>query len=265
MKEIVSSAREALRPATKWQSRPSGALARDPMVRAYFLMRSVNGLLGLFLPVIVIAGDIWWFHNGLPLRGSVSAYYHSDMRDIFVGILFVIGFFLILHKLFRRDPENLVSVIAGVAAIGVALFPTSVEEKSDRPMHVVFAVVFIACLGLISLFFGIRESHAPREQGPRTAIGAPRFWKWFHYSMAGLIAFAGGFIGFMSIWDASGTAVIGWLDEYSVLIGEIIVAIAFGLSWMTKGSALELDLKEERKLSTATATTVIELAPQDAV
>jgi hypothetical protein len=82
--------------------------------------------------------------------------------------------------------------------------------------------------------------------------------------MAGLIALAGFAIIVMRVWDASGLPVIGWLDEYSVLVGEIMVAFAFGLSWLMKGIALELDLLDERRASKSRQHLAADLKLEDA-
>jgi ABC-type arginine transport system permease subunit len=56
--------------------------------------RAIIGILGILLPLIFIFGEAFFLRGGVHVRGSLSAYYHTPMRDIFVAGLCVIGFFL---------------------------------------------------------------------------------------------------------------------------------------------------------------------------
>ena len=85
----------------------------------YFWLRVGMAVLALvFPPLLWIAGH--YIHT--PLQNSMSAYYHSELRDVFVGILFAIGFFLFLYKGFSKG-EDWTLNIAGALAIGIAVFP----------------------------------------------------------------------------------------------------------------------------------------------
>ena len=74
------------------------------MVGTYHNLRVGIGVIGLALPVLLWLGGK--FLDGMPLRGSMSAYYYSPtMRNVFVGILFAIGVGLYLYKGFSTK-EN---------------------------------------------------------------------------------------------------------------------------------------------------------------
>jgi hypothetical protein len=102
----------------------------------------------VFPPFLYLIGQFWY---GIPLQGSMSAYYWAEspsggpirnlvasylsgspfplaqlegapMRSWFVGLLFVLGIFLYVYKGFG-DIENWLLNIAGVSALGVALVP----------------------------------------------------------------------------------------------------------------------------------------------
>ena len=65
---------------------------------------------------------------------SISPYYFSPwMGPVFVGSLFFIGAFLLGYRGLSRG-ENIAAGLAGVSAMGVALFPTS-GDGCDDPMH----------------------------------------------------------------------------------------------------------------------------------
>lgn len=83
----------------------------------YKQLRSLIGLLGIALPLIVI-----WLGPS-PMKQSISAYYYSNVRDFFVGLLGLTGVFLICYVGYKDDPP--IAPVAGTAALGVAFFPTS--------------------------------------------------------------------------------------------------------------------------------------------
>src|SRR5262245_37520720 len=75
---------------------------RDPAVlfaRSYLWIRAILGFLGIALPLIFIIGEAYFLRAGVHVRGSISAYYHTPMRDFFVGGLCVIGFLLATYML----------------------------------------------------------------------------------------------------------------------------------------------------------------------
>ena len=99
--------------------------AQNDLVLSFLSVRRAIGALGFFLPVALalyglIAGD---------LRASMSAYFYSPMREIFVGTLCAQAVFLWSYEGYR-DPgrmitDKLVARIASVAAALIALAPTN--------------------------------------------------------------------------------------------------------------------------------------------
>ena len=102
--------------------------------------------------------------SSLGLQGSVSAYYHREMRNVFVGILFAIGIFLLSYnpssydQNYEGDPDRQYGICAGVFAIVVALFPAwgvnwesinppaGYDEKLYGFIHLIFAVLLFVML-----------------------------------------------------------------------------------------------------------------------
>lgn len=79
---------------------------------------------------------------------SISASYHTEAQDIFVGLLFIVGSFLVVYNghLIR---EAVASKIAGFAAILVALFPTACytcDVDLNSTIHYVSAVLLFGIL-----------------------------------------------------------------------------------------------------------------------
>lgn len=88
----------------------------------YQFMRIGMGVLALVFPfAMVLVG--WGLMRIAPLT-SLSAYYHSNMRDVFVGVLCAIGFCLFLYKGFSQR-EDFALNLAGALAVGIASFPMS--------------------------------------------------------------------------------------------------------------------------------------------
>lgn len=117
-----------------------------------FLIKSFGiGATALAVPVV------------LPLVGgyeghySISYFYHVPAtRDLFVGLLWALGLFLVLYQGLSRA-ENLFLTLAGVLLIGVAMVPTSPEQctitETAIDWHEAFAVGFFACLFVVALGF----------------------------------------------------------------------------------------------------------------
>jgi hypothetical protein len=221
--------------------------ARLLYLRSYLLMRAAIGFIGVALPVGLLLGDGFLFMGVRPARSSLSAYYYSGMRDVFVGSLCAVGVFLLTYKVFEHNLDNTLSIIAGTAAIGVALFSTNRPEGSDialtplqkllgeltvTAVHYVCATVFILSLAVITFFFGVREGRRPQQRAGHRASRSPTFWRRFHWSCAAAIVLS---VAFIAV-----SALTGWFTSYSLIIGETAAILAFGLSWLMKG--LELDI-----------------------
>ncbi len=61
--------------------------------RSYLSIRRLAGVIGLAMPISLVFYDVLSIKgSGISVKGSVSAYYFSDARDLFVGCLFAVGF-----------------------------------------------------------------------------------------------------------------------------------------------------------------------------
>jgi len=85
---------------------------------------------------------------------SISASYYTGARDVFVGLLFVLGSFLLVYKGHSRR-EDWIANLGGVAAILAAIFPTLCDSCPVTPIayihaiagNVLFLVTAYFCLG----------------------------------------------------------------------------------------------------------------------
>ncbi|MGQ0575558.1 MAG: hypothetical protein ACT4RN_15345 [Pseudonocardia sp.] len=206
-------------------------------LRSYGRMRTAIGVIGVLLPVVLLVGDVVFLDGDMLLRGSLSAYYHSGMRDVWVGALAATALFLVNYRVEEQPVDNRWSTVAGVAALGVALFPTNrppgtplpptplqaaLGERLVATIHFTSAAVFIVSLAIISVYFGRREM-VNRARTPAAALA----WRNFHWGCAAVIGVA---LVAMVASQATGIA-----DRNSLLFGEIVAVVAFGASWLAKG------------------------------
>ncbi len=212
----------------------------DPRVlfaRSYLLIRTVVGLVGILLPLTLFVVDAAFLRGSITVRGSLSAYYHSGARDLFVGALCVTGVLLMTYLASRRDTwDHWLSLVGGLAAVGVALLPTMrppgvhvpltplQDRLGERPVaaaHFVLAGVFVLCLAGQCFVFAQRD----RRHG-----GHPRL-----HRACGVVILAAVGWALLGYWLPLD---LGWLT--SLYLGEVVAVWAFGLSWLVKG----YDLRE---------------------
>lgn len=230
---------DLLKPVVVVEPRPT-----DPdtsrYIRSYLIMRVLVGALAIALPFLLVLGDGIGFDADPFPRGSLSSYFYSGTREIFVGTLSATAVFLLTYKVAERNLDNTLSTLAGLAVLAVALFPTNPPARTDLTplqdrlgeglvagIHYASAATFIGSLAVISYFFGVREGGRPNREGKRS----PLFWRRYHYLAAGTIAAA-------IVWIVV-TEIAGGPPK-ALLYGEAVAVCAFGASWLMKG--LELDI-----------------------
>ncbi len=69
----------------------------DSRVISYRAIRKAIGIIGLLLPIALIEGKMYYFHDP-GIQGSISSYYYTGMRDVLVGSLWAIGVFLFSYR-----------------------------------------------------------------------------------------------------------------------------------------------------------------------
>ncbi len=118
-----------------------------------------------FPPLLWIGGEVL---GGLPLAGSMSAYYHASdplqpesgpaaagvMRNEFVGILFAVSGLLIVYQGYSRFEDQALN-LAGIFALGVALIPMKWPGRPDDgwfSLHGSCAAAFFLCIAYVCIF-----------------------------------------------------------------------------------------------------------------
>jgi hypothetical protein len=243
----MAQLRDFFKPDLSQQPRPDPANNPDGAryTRAYLWMRLGVGALGVILPLALIFIDKIVF-NGYPfVRGSMSAYYYSGMREFFVGAIFGTGAFLLAYKVSEVSLDNTASIAAGVCAWFIAICPTGRPSLKDHPrpprsplnplqdkigehgttlIHYTASAGFIICLAVVVVLFGIREG---KLQPVPTKL-RPAIWRWFHF----ICAF---FMGLGALWILVTSLAHGG-PRWSTLLGEWVCTYAWALSWLLKGA-----------------------------
>jgi hypothetical protein len=191
---------------------------------SYRTLRRVVGLLGVALPVVLAAYGFavcgWWH-----FQPTISDYYALPARDVFVGVLFTIGWFLFTYHGFDwRD--NLAGNIANVFALGVALFP---DAGWSAKVHYIAAAGLFLTLAVFSLFL------FTRSRGGRTAR---KILRNRIYVACGVVILAS-----VAAIGAFHSALIGAsiAGIPAVFALETLALWAFGFSWFVKGETIFRD------------------------
>ncbi len=87
---------------------------REPGLISYQLLRKWIGILGILLPLILVTGS-FLIDNCREIQDSISAYYFTRMRDVFVGMVSAIGLFLMTYKGYGKT-DTIASNLGGVFA-----------------------------------------------------------------------------------------------------------------------------------------------------
>ncbi|AUH33549.1 hypothetical protein [Paracoccus tegillarcae] len=228
--------------------------ANNDLVVSFRSVRRAIGVLGLFLPFSLVAYGLF---SADGILGSMSAYYYSPMREIFVGTLCALAVFLWTYEGYRANPgemlsDRLLSRIASLGAAGVALMPTAsaaVFAEAGAPVtealpvtctltqcifgegiisvvHFLAAAVFFIAMAVIALVLFTRgDASDPAKQAANRIY---RICGWTILTaviVIGLLQFTG------LRQQLQGIRPVFWL--------EVVASIAIAVSWMTKGDAMQ--------------------------
>ena len=65
---------------------------KEPQLISYIYLRILFGACGFVLPMLCIIYGVFYV-----FKDSISDYYYTSLRNVFEGILFVLGFFLFTY------------------------------------------------------------------------------------------------------------------------------------------------------------------------
>ncbi|MHB1434103.1 MAG: hypothetical protein ACYCVZ_18555 [Streptosporangiaceae bacterium] len=232
------------------------------LIISYLTLRKAIGWIGVLLPIVLIAGQVAFFARVIP--GSVSDYYYTHMRNIFVGSLCAIGVFLLSYEGYD-DWDERITGLAGLCAIGTAFSPTippaaqvlTTGQQVVGDLHLSFAALTFTALAVMSFRF-------TKTYPEVTPTGHGLVWR-----VLDVLGLTGATTGAaltpgkrtrnriyricgISIVASLALAVLSLALPHSiqhtvpfVYIFESTAIIAFGLSWFVKGEGLSRFLPSE--------------------
>lgn len=185
-------------------------------------LRLIVGLSAIFLASLTV------LLAGQPLASISDAYHQGGWaRDVLVGILFAIASFLVAYN-GESGTEMLLSKLAAVAALGVALFPCDCGTGQEilPYVHYVSAAVLFAVLAWFCLLFYRRA----RGKGHREAL-----WRSWLYGLCRAVIVS---VLLVLAFDHFAGGPFSSMVPRLVFYGEQAALIAFGVSWLVASRVL---------------------------
>jgi hypothetical protein len=194
--------------------------------------RQLIGYIGLVLPLVLIYMAI--ARDGVAQwrkLESISAYYYTGAVTAFVGMLVALALFLFTYRGYANPYhrfDRAAAVIAAIAALGVALFPTRAPdgvaaltwwEPWEGRLHHVCAVALFLMFAVFALWL-FRLTPDPETAAPDKRT---RNHVYLACGVAILVCIA---------WA-------GWaaINGRSIFWPESVALVAFAVSWLVKGRA----------------------------
>jgi hypothetical protein len=184
---------------------------RKNLLISYLALRTSIGSIGALLPAALVVSAI--LGGEASLRVSVSSYYYSAGRDIFVGGLCSIGTFLVSYRGYDRWDRR-AALVAGSSAVCVAMFPVDAGRLIGS-LHLLAAALLFSMMATFCLI------QFPKGSAPHTRL----FYK------------------------VCGTAILASMAKVCMSVGrepsifwpELIAIEAFSVAWLVKGKTLMPD------------------------
>jgi hypothetical protein len=209
--------------------------AQDPIVLSYLTLRKAVGAVALTLPFAMAIP--WWLLRGHAIESSISSYYYTGMRNLFVGSLCAIAMFMLCCRGYDRKDE-IAGLLSSVFALGVAFFPTSPDlGATARQIQVgnvhytcaalLFLTLAYFCLVLFKMTAA--DKRLTRQKIQRNAV----------YTVCGYVIL-------LSITMIVLLKVVLKLQYLMGTVGPVFCfettsLLAFGVAWLTKGETFLKD------------------------
>jgi Protein of unknown function (DUF998) len=223
---------------------PSTRPDADGLASAYRQLQVMVGLIALLLPAVLILGSKA-ISGGPWFQSSLSAYYYTHTRNIFVGALCAIGVFFLgyQHRPLEHgfEVDKWVANIAALGALGVAFFPTAPSAATSdwvSTVHGISAGVLFTCLAIFCLFLFTRDRDTPPiakatlgaaltgALAPPKDADLPEKGRHAIYIACGVIIVVA-----MAVAGLS-----NWRHWHLFMWTEVVAVVAFATSWLARST-----------------------------
>ncbi len=207
------------------------------LVISYLGVRRAIGAVGLILPVLL--GPVGWLVFGVEIQDNMSSYYHTPLRDVFVGALCTIGVFLFCYRGYDWI-ERWTGTFGCFSALGIAFFP--IDPASD-PLHQRSVVGWLHSLSggaffLTLAFYSLYHFPSSRSRAGSREVAPHEAERNFVYRASGVVI--------MLSMTAMGCYLLLFPDDWKRVFNddnflfwmEWVAVWAFAAAWLTKGRAI---------------------------
>lgn len=193
----------------------------------------------MLLPILL--GPVGFLVFGIPFQDNMSSYYHTALRDVFVGIMCAIGIFLFCYRGYDWI-ERWTANFGCASAIGVALFPIGVgsdllkQQSIVGHLHILSGTVFFLTLAVYSLYHFPKRRDSTEEVEPHIAQ------RNFVYRTSGIVILLTVLAMAVHLFLLP-AAYEQLMNDYNFVFWmEWIAVWAFAAAWLTKGRAIFTDI-----------------------
>lgn len=164
-------------------------------------LRVLVGVLGVLLPIILVAGLSFVSGYNKPLA-SISHYFYTRVSSAFIITMSLLAVFLIVYK-GKQIWDFILSTTAGVAALLVVFFPTTNLSPDCRHKDFLYSITY---------------------------IDPDKIWSNFHFTSAAIFLIC---LAAMSIWrfpqNSSSDEIPKPLDKFMYRLCGIIILLAMAI------------------------------------
>jgi hypothetical protein len=217
----------------------------DPIVLSYLALRKAVGGVALALPFAIA---IPWGLLHQTVLTSISAYYYTGMRNLFVGALCAIGVFMLCTRGYDIKDE-VAGIFSAACAIGVAFFPTSPAGGGTHRRDVIGAIhyAFAAALFLTLAFFCLVLF---RMSADNHALTLKKIQRNRVYTACGVAIL----ISLVLLPALTLVFPVKYVLPHVAprIFFETMSLLAFGVAWLVKGETILKDHLPEQKVTKTT-------------
>ncbi|HEX8460093.1 MAG TPA: hypothetical protein VF623_01630 [Segetibacter sp.] len=219
--------------------------SRNEFVISYLVLRRAVGILGIALPLVLIAG-FHFLNKNCRLPPSISHYYYTGFGTYFTGTLCAVALFLFSYN-GPEDKDKWTAMLASVCALGVAFCPTNPYgdtgdtciivhlsvNATRNALHYGFAATFFITLAYMSIFLFTKTSDPTPtpEKCIRNKI----------YVACGCVILVCIITIFLLTLLQQNVIADPKKIDISTFVLETISLFAFGFSWLVKGKTIVTD------------------------